>query len=164
MNWIIEGQLLAFSGPHNTVEIIDGVRTLQPEDYLPLFQHLHIGVVIRLNRATYDASRFTNHGIQHYDIFFPDGGLPQCIILYYSFNTIVQQILQFIYIMQTSTTGVAVHCKAGLGRTGTMICAYLMYQYSFTCEEAIGYCRLCRSGSVVGCQQEFLKVDSIIFI
>ena len=78
MNWIIEGQLLAFSGPHNTVEIIDGVRTLQPEDYLPLFQHLHIGVVIRLNRATYDASRFTNHGIQHYDIFFPDGGLPQC--------------------------------------------------------------------------------------
>ena len=90
MNWIIEGQLLAFSGPHNTVEIIDGVQTLQPEDYLPLFQHLHIGVVIRLNRATYDASRFTNHGIQHYDIFCPDGGLPQCIpmlFLYYHSST-----------------------------------------------------------------------------
>ena len=86
------------------------------------------------------------------------------VFLCYSYTIIVQQILQFIYIMQKSTTGVAVHCKAGLGRTGTMICAYLMYQYSFTCEEAIGYCRLCRPGSVVGCQQEFLKVLLIVLI
>ena len=67
-------------------------------------------------------------------------------------------MLKFIAILKTHTCGVAVHCKAGLGRTGTLICAYLMYEYGMTAEQAIGYCRICRPGSVVGCQQHFLKV------
>ena len=50
----------------------------------------------------------------------------------------------------------AVHCKAGLGRTGVLICAYLMKHYGFTAEEAIGYIRICRPGSVIGPQQKFL--------
>ena len=61
-------------------------------------------------------------------------------------------------IVENTQHAVAVHCKAGLGRTGTVICAYMMHEAGMTAEEAIVYCRLCRPGSVVGCQQHFLKV------
>ena len=50
----------------------------------------------------------------------------------------------------------AVHCKAGLGRTGVLICCYMIKHYGFTAEEAIGYIRVCRPGSVIGPQQTFL--------
>ena len=49
------------------------------------------------------------------------------------------------------------HCKAGLGRTGTLIGMYLMKHYGFTSAEVIGYLRIMRPGSVLGPQQFFLK-------
>ena len=49
-----------------------------------------------------------------------------------------------------------VHCKAGLGRTGVLICCYMIKNYGFSAEEAIGYIRVCRPGSVIGPQQNFL--------
>ena len=49
------------------------------------------------------------------------------------------------------------HCKAGLGRTGLLICAYMMKHFGFTAHEAIGYIRICRPGSVIGCQQQWLE-------
>lgn len=49
------------------------------------------------------------------------------------------------------------HCKAGLGRTGLLLCSYMMKHYGFTAHEAIGYIRICRPGSVIGCQQQWLE-------
>lgn len=48
------------------------------------------------------------------------------------------------------------HCKAGLGRTGTNIAAYMIKHYDYTAREAIAWCRLCRPGSIVGPQQQYL--------
>ena len=50
----------------------------------------------------------------------------------------------------------AVHCLAGLGRTGTLIALYLMKHLGFTANEAMGWIRICRPGSIIGPQQQFL--------
>ena len=50
----------------------------------------------------------------------------------------------------------AVHSLAGLGRTGTLIALYIMKHFGFTANEAMGWLRICRPGSIIGPQQQFL--------
>ena len=42
------------------------------------------------------------------------------------------------------------HCKAGLGRTGTLIGIYAMKHYRFPATDFIGWIRICRPGSILG--------------
>ncbi len=54
----------------------------------------------------------------------------------------------------------AVHCKAGLGRTGCLIACYAMKHYRFPAADFIGWIRIARPGSILGPQQHFLiEVD-----
>lgn len=46
--------------------------------------------------------------------------------------------------------------QAGLGRTGTLIACWLMKEYGVTAAESMAWLRICRPGSVIGPQQEFL--------
>ena len=50
----------------------------------------------------------------------------------------------------------AIHCKAGLGRTGTLIGLYAMKHYKFPAAAFIGWIRIARPGSILGPQQFYL--------
>uniref|UniRef100_K3WJ76 protein-tyrosine-phosphatase n=1 Tax=Globisporangium ultimum (strain ATCC 200006 / CBS 805.95 / DAOM BR144) TaxID=431595 RepID=K3WJ76_GLOUD len=152
VNWIIPGKLMAFSGPQRERIVLDGpgksTSTLLAQDYATLFRQLSVSCVVRFNEpSTYDRKAFLHAGIQHLDLQYPDGGNPPDEILH-----------KFLRTCERETGAVAVHCKAGLGRTGTNIAAYLMKNYRFTAREAIAWCRICRPGSIVGPQQHYLAV------
>ncbi|XP_037324552.2 dual specificity protein phosphatase CDC14AB isoform X1 [Pungitius pungitius] len=146
LNWIVPGKFLAFSGPHPKTKIENGYPLHAPEAYFPYFRKHNVTTVVRLNKKIYDSKRFTDAGFDHYDLFFLDGSTPSDIIT-----------RRFLHICESTDGAVAVHCKAGLGRTGSLIGCYLMKHYRFTAGEAIAWIRVCRPGSVIGPQQNFLE-------
>ncbi|XP_045524117.1 dual specificity protein phosphatase CDC14C-like isoform X2 [Pieris brassicae] len=142
LNWLIPGKYLAFIGP------VDYSVSLYhpPEMYVSYFLENNVRIVIRLNKKLYDGNVFSSVGITHYDLFFPDGTCPPRHIL-----------LKFLQISEESYDAIAVHCKAGLGRTGSLIGCYLIKHYRMTAHEAIAWMRICRPGSVIGHQQDWLE-------
>ncbi|XP_048359629.1 dual specificity protein phosphatase CDC14B isoform X4 [Sphaerodactylus townsendi] len=144
-NWIIPKKILAFSGPHSRSRTENGYPHHAPEAYFPYFRRHNVTTIVRLNKRMYDAKRFREAGFEHYDLFFADGSIPT--------DTIVQT---FLNICENAEGAVAVHCKAGLGRTGTLIGCYIMKHFRMTAAESIAWIRICRPGSVIGSQQHFL--------
>lgn len=145
MNWIVPDKFLAFAGPCPTSTDADGFPAFTPEDYVPIFRDAEIKLVVRLNNKQYDRQRFIDHGIKHVDLFFTDGSCPS--------NEI---ITKFLHIAESEPGAMAVHCKAGLGRTGTLIGLYTMKHFMFPARAFTAWNRICRPGSVLGPQQQFL--------
>ncbi|PSN49835.1 Dual specificity protein phosphatase CDC14A [Blattella germanica] len=146
LNWIVPQKFLAFCGPHAKSKIENGYPLHAPESYFSYFRRNNVSTVIRLNKKIYDANRFTEAGFDHLDLFFIDGSTPSDPIM-----------KQFLTIAENSPGAVAVHCKAGLGRTGSLIGCYIMKHYHFTAHETIAWIRMCRPGSIIGHQQQWLE-------
>ena len=141
-------KFVAFKGPllPNSEYLIDGEIALPPEEYVPKLRRLGVNCVVRLNEAdTYDKESFERAGIAHYDLYFDDCTVPP--------DAIVERFMDIC----DREGRVAVHCRAGLGRTGTLIGLWMMKHAGFSADEAIGWLRIVRPGSVIGRQQEYLK-------
>lgn len=146
LNWILPRKFIGFCGPHNKSTIGNGYPLHCPETYFPYFRRHKVTTIIRLNRKMYEASKFVKAGFVHKDLYFIDGSTPSDKI-----------VSQFLSICEKTNGAVAVHCKAGLGRTGTLIGCYIMKHYKFTAHETIAWIRICRPGSIIGHQQNWLE-------
>ncbi|KAH8657584.1 putative tyrosine-protein phosphatase CDC14 [Tricladium varicosporioides] len=142
----------------STTEAVDAHPTLPGpfKNVLKHFKQRNIGLVVRLNSELYSPSYFTALGVEHLDMIFDDGTCPPL--------TTVKKFIRIAHEMITvKKRGIAVHCKAGLGRTGCLIGAYLIYRYGFTANEIIAYMRFMRPGMVVGPQQHWLHLNQGTF-
>lgn len=149
LTWIMRDKIIAFAGPQNQRLVTrEGCYTLTPSDYIPYFQSKNVGMVVRLNKKLYEENEFRHVGIEHVEHYYLDGSCPTMAIL--------QQVLKDFESVPANKA-FAVHCKAGLGRTGTCIGAYIMKHFKFTAAEVIGWMRICRPGMVIGPQQNFLE-------
>ncbi|KAI9830896.1 MAG: cell division control protein 14 [Phylliscum demangeonii] len=173
-NWITPS-FLAFASPqHTPINVIppssteyaslpktvdDVVASDLPIRFKNVLAHFgshNVGLIVRLNSELYSPSHFTALGIQHLEMIFEDGTCPP-----------LRMVRQFIRLAHDTVTtrqkAIAVHCKAGLGRTGCLIGAYLIYRYGFTANETIAYMRFMRPGMVVGPQQHWLHLNQGAF-
>ena len=98
--------------------------------------------VIRLNDKLYPAKDFEREGIKVHEMEFPDGSCPN--------DNIIREFIDLTNSYIQRRLAVAVHCRAGLGRTGTLIGCYIMHKYGFDAKPLIAWMRICRSGMVVG--------------
>ncbi|ESO10472.1 hypothetical protein HELRODRAFT_91786 [Helobdella robusta] len=147
INWIIPEKFLALPGPQNKLLANKaGFMSHTPEFYIPYFKQNNVTSVVRLNKDMYPSKKFTDAGIKHYDMYFPDGTVPPIAL-----------VKKFMDVCHKTPGAIAVHCKAGLGRTGTMIGCYMMKYMKFTAAESIAWLRMARPGSVIGMQQVFLN-------
>lgn len=140
---VVPGKFIAFKGPTDKPQ---NYFTRRPGDYVDVFRAKKVKAVVRLNKKEYDRDKLVRAGFEHHDLFFIDCSTPSDAI-----------VDSFLRIAEGCDGVVAIHCLAGLGRTGTLIGIYLMKHLGFTANEAIAWLRIVRPGSVIGPQQQYLK-------
>lgn len=130
-----------------------------PEPFKNVLRHFskrNVGMVVRLNSELYSPTFFTAIGIEHTDMQFDDGTCPPL--------PMVKKFIRMASdLFNVRKQAMAVHCKAGLGRTGCLIGAYLIYRHGFSANEIIAFMRFMRPGMVVGPQQHWLHLNQGTF-
>ena len=143
--------------PAHTIEqVLQSDLPVPFKNVLVHFKIRNIGLVVRLNSELYPAEHFSALGMEHLDMIFPDGTCPSL--------ELVRQFVNLAHeVITVRQQNIAVHCKAGLGRTGCLIGAYLIYRHGFTANEIIAFMRFMRPGMVVGPQQHWLHINQGVF-
>ncbi len=129
-SWLLEGSLAGAQGPVNRRDLM----------FLKLRD---IAAVIRMEEDTISAE-----ALELADLYepVPDFTAPQIDQIDRMCQFIDQQIESWEH-------PVVVTCKAGLGRTGTVLACYLVY-VGYTAENAIDFVRSQRPGSIESREQE----------
>ncbi|EDO15689.1 hypothetical protein Kpol_1008p28 [Vanderwaltozyma polyspora DSM 70294] len=152
---VLTPDFIAFASPQESNRSI-GVTSSPGKSHLnqpfrsvlKYFSKNNVQLVVRLNSHLYNKQHFEDLSIQHIDMIFEDGTCPDM--------SIVKNFVGAAETIINKGGKIAVHCKAGLGRTGCLIGAHLIYTHGFTANECIGFMRFIRPGMVVGPQQHWL--------
>ena len=129
--WVIPGALAGMPMPfvHPERRLNMGGPLTAYEDELPSLYEAGIRAVVSLLNIPSDAAVYESAGFAFEFLPVPDGGAPTA--------EQAQDFIAFVDRQLEDRRPVAVHCEAGLGRTGTMLATYLSSRGDST-ELAIG--------------------------
>lgn len=135
-SWIDQPLLAAHAWPNGPEEL----KGLRAEG---------VDILVTLTEESLPRSWIDGAGLMGVHVPIPDMDAPRL--------DQIEQVMSVIEKARNSKMGVAVHCLAGMGRTGTMLAAYLVGQ-GRTSKEAIRRVRELRPGSIeVAVQEEVVR-------
>jgi len=141
----VSPRLVAFATPRDHPDD-SGLPARPTEGHIAPLRGLGVTDVVRLSEEGLYDDAVLAHKFKHHALEFTDGAQPPARV-----------VRDFLDACDAAEGVVAVHCLAGLGRTGTLIAVHMIKHCGFTAREAIGYMRLVRPGSIMGCQQRYLE-------
>lgn len=144
---IVPGEIYAIAGPI-TPGLVPGAPSMfnTPEQMAEFLRPYNVRAIFRFNERCYDETVFSGQGVKVFDFFFDDGTTPHLAL--------TQKFLQ----TALSITGAkAFHCRAGLGRTGTMICLLLAEKLHIPVAVITAWLKIVRPGSINERQLRFLR-------
>ncbi|WP_158499984.1 ATP-binding cassette domain-containing protein [Stenotrophomonas pictorum] len=137
-HWLVPGKLAGCPMP--------GVVFAMDHD-LALLRGMGISVLVNLTEREMPAELLAPHGLRSYHLGIRDRGAPPLLW--------AKLLLAKIEVMLREGEVVAVHCLAGLGRTGLVLAAWLIRE-GLTAEEALRRLRTIEPGFVQSQEQEDL--------
>jgi protein-tyrosine phosphatase len=149
--WVIPDALAGMPMPFIHIErrLNHGGPLTANNDELPDLYAAGIRAVVSLLNIPTDKPVYESAGFAFLCLPVPDGGAPT--------TEQVREFTNFVDAQRAMNHPVAVHCEAGLGRTGTMVAAYLISKGE-TLESAIARVRAAESEAIeTATQIQFLQ-------
>ncbi len=132
-SWIIEDELAGMAKPSSLVSDFEFLK------------EQGINAIISLTETSLQKSVVNEFGFEYLHLPIPDFSIPT-----------LQQIEKFISFtnkLKEEHKKVVVHCKSGIGRTGTMLAIYFVTR-GYSAKDAISEVRSKRPGSIETFEQE----------
>jgi len=133
-SWLIEDEIAGMGRPLTLAED------------LFLLKKKKINTIVSLTEKSLDKDVIANSGFSYLHLPIVDFSVP-------SFEQI-DAFLDFVSNPDRNNKKIVLHCESGFGRTGTMLCIYLVKLKGYTADDAIRTVRMKRPGSVETPNQE----------